>query len=363
MKIEAGSKAKIYCLSDKPDGEVISVTDTTAVIQIERGVLIVDKDDIIEGDEFLKVLNYKSIEEKEEASANSPEKFANDMMDTIKAMKDDDKDIYKMFMHFIRTSDTVKNDGVIFPLPCMFEMQEGKTMTGFEDKIKSKTTIAMAGLAMQTPQVYSSAAGIIKKEKPKEIIFGTFIENKLTDGNIDLKFKNVFCIFRMKRNKWMYGVVGYNTKEDLQQQEPNWNNDAWTTKMKALLGASGAIPIPEKVGTAYGNKIDIKLWRENSQGYFYEGDIIIDKLDKNTQRYVKENNLNLNFSDKTNRNKIADFFEANDMKLDFKLLDGENHFVNLMITNKGFIFTDRRSKTRAILEALEALANEKYGKK
>jgi len=359
MKIEAGSKAKIYCLSDKPEGEIISVTDTTAVIKIDRGVLTVDMDDIVEGDEFLKVLNYRSIEEeKNEPEPNSPEKFADDMMATVQALKEDDKDIYKLFMHFIRTSDTVKKDGIIFPLPCIFEMPSGKTLEGLEDKINTKATIAMAGLALPVPQVYASASGIIKKENPKEIIFATFIENKLSEGKIDPKYYRVLCIFRMKRNKWMYGVMGYNTKEDLVNQEPDWKNEAWIEKMKALLGSGGAIPIPEKVGTAYGNKIDIKIWRENSQGYFYEGDVVLEKLDKKTQKYVKENNLDLKFSDPDNRTKIMDFFKSKDMTLDF-MDTGTGSFVNLMVSNKGFMFMDRRSKTRAILEAIEAVANEK----
>lgn len=350
MKIEAGSKAIIYCLSGKPEGTIISIGEKNVVVEIERGTMTVDKEDIIEGDGgVLKVLNYVSINEKEtnDGGKKMPKEVANfvdNMMDTVEdAMKDkDEKGLYHVFMTFTRKS--MEESGKIFPFPCMFEM-EGKK-------------IAMAGLALPMPQLYSAASGLVLKEKPIELIFGSVVDNMKTKGGIDPKYKNVLCVFRMKRGKWMYGVLGFNGKADIQNREPDWNNQFWTERMRAQLGAGGAIEIKEKIGTAYSGKITITKWRESHKGYFYEGDVNIDKLDEKTQKFIKDNNLNMKLGDKEVRGSIMKFFEDQNMKLEF--MDTGEGFFNLVVSNKGFVFTDKRSKSRAILEAIETIANSVY---
>jgi hypothetical protein len=340
MKLEAGQKAKIFCLSDKPEGTIISVGEKNVTIEIERGTLIVDKDDIVEGNESLQVLNYSSIEEK--VQKEKPQlKFADDVINTVDALDDKGmKNLYTVFMHFVRNSSMDEN-GRMFPIPCVFNMSRG-----------GQDGIAMAGLAIPMPESFSAVSGLIKKENPKELILGVLIEN-MSKGEIDKKYKQVFCIFRMKNAKWMYGVIGVNDKKDL-QAEPDWNNPFWTAKMKAFLGSGGAIPIEEKIGTAYSQKIKITKWLELPMGYLYEGDIIVEKLDEVTQAFLKNNNL-----DPNNKEQVLKYFADNDMKLDFnfmKSLGDSPASVNLMVTNKGLMFLDRRSRTRAVLEAIEAIA-------
>ena len=103
MKIEAGQKVQIFCLSDKPEGTVISVGDKTVKIEISRGILTVDKDDMVEGtaigsnSKILKVLNYTNIEEKKEEieesissiSEEMTDQFVSDMKKTVKALEKD----------------------------------------------------------------------------------------------------------------------------------------------------------------------------------------------------------------------------------------------------------------------------------
>jgi hypothetical protein len=343
MKIEAGAKARIFCLSDKPEGTIISVGEKNVTIELERGTMIVDKDDIVEGNETLQVLNYVSIEEKEKDPEHktSKDKFADNMMSTVEALKGNVKDLYHIFLHYIRTS--IGDDGRIFPLPCIFPMVQG-----------SKTGTALAGLALPIPESYSAIHGLLQKENPKELIFGVPMENMPASGIDMKKYKHVFCIFRMKNDRWMYGVIPFSSKADL-NADPIWDNIFWNERLKAHLGSGGAIPIDKKIGTAYGDKIKITKWMELPTGYYYEGDIVIKKLDKVTQDYLKANNL-----DPTNQQQIIKFFEDNNMKLDFKFMktNGDNS-INLMVENTGLMFLDRRSKTRAVLEAIEAIAKIK----
>lgn len=343
MKLEIGGKVKIYCLAEKPEGTIISIGEKNIAVEIPRGVLTVEKDDLLEDDGIIKVLNYTNIVEKSvEGSMPEPvAKFADNMMKTVDAaMKDkDEKGLYHVFMHYTRHS--MEDDGNLFPFPCMFEMDEKK--------------IGMAGLAVPPPQIYSTVSALYKKEKPIELICVVPIENNATLGGIDPKYKNVLCIFRMKRDRWMYGVLGYNNKKDIQTREPDWNNPYWTERMKAQLGAGGAIEIKEKIGNAYSGKIKITKWLENHRGYFYEGDVNIDKLDEKTKKYIADNNINVEFSKEENRKRAIKFFEDKDMKLEF--MDTGEGFVNLVISNKGYFFNDRRSKSRAILEAIETIAN------
>lgn len=344
MKLEAGQKAKIFCLSDKPEGTIVSVGEKNVTIEIERGVLTVDKDDIVEGNESLQVLNYTSIEEKKK-ELSGQEKFAESMMNTVDALKGDEiKNLYKVFMHYVRTS--ADPDGSLHPLPCVFNMNRG-----------DKEGIAMAGLAIPIPESYSGVNGLIKKEKPRELIFGVTHEN-FDDGSVDKKYKNVFCIFRMKNDRWMYGVIGFNNNKDL-MQEPDWNNRFWIPKMKAHLGSGGAIPIEQKIGVAYSQKIKVTKWIEHPFGYSYEGEILFDKLDKITQDFLKENNL-----DPNNQKQILKYFSDNNMKLDFNFMKTQGSFtINLMVENTGLIFMDRNSRTRAVLEAIEIIAKRKHDEK
>lgn len=339
MKIETGAKAKIFCLSDKPEGTIISVGEKNVTISLERGVMTVDKDDIVEGNESLQVLNYISIEEKKkpEEKKSGQEKFADNMMNTVEAMNGNVKDLYTTFLHYIRTS--IGADGKIFPLPCIFPMAQG-----------GRTGTALAGLALPIPESFSAVFGLIQKEKPKELIFGVPMDN-MTAGGIDMKYKHVFCIFRMKNDRWMYGIIPFNTKEDL-NVEPVWNNQFWIERMKAHLGSGGAIQIEKTVGTAYGNKIKITKWLEAPIGYYYEGEILFDKLDDVTKTFLTKHRL-----DPTNQAQIIKYFEDNNMKLNFDVMKTNgDHSINLMVENTGLMFLDRRSKTRAVLEAIESIA-------
>lgn len=348
MEIKAGMKARIYCLSDKPEGKITSVGNKNVIIELDRGTMTVDKDDIIEENGILQVLNYVSLNENEpeEDSADMSEEeigqkqFVEDMMNIVKTMPDGkEKNLYNVFMHYIKSA--VDKNGMIYPLPCVFSVGT-HVILGTEKK-----GIAMAGLAVPVPQVYSAASVIVGREKPTELLFGSYLENMPNSG-IDPKYKNVFLVFRMKRGTWMYGVVGYNNNKDL-NQETDWDNAFWTSRMKALLGTGGAIEIPQKIGTAYNNKINVKIWRETQEGYFYEGDIIESKLDAKTKKFIKDNNLDTN-----DKKQITNFFDEKNIPLVFKNRDG---FVNLTVSNTKLSFLDRRSKTRAILEALESVAN------
>jgi len=344
MEIKIGQIAKVYCLSDKPEGKVVSIGANSISIEIAKGVLVVDKDDIVTGpNQILQVLNFSSIKENvkitgeiPEKFGNMPQQFANDMMDTINAISGNkEKNMHKIFMHYLRNSSN--ND--FFPIPCVFDIKKD-----------GHSGIGMAGIAVSIPEVFFSVAAILKKEKPKELMFGIVLNN-MTKGNIDKKFKEVFCLCRVKNDRWMYGVVGYNEKKDL-DKELDWDNQFWIEKIKALMGSAGLIPIEKKIGTAYNQKIQIKKWIESPAGYHYEGDVIIEKLDEKTKLFLKDKNL-----DPNNREQILKYFEDNDMKLDF--MDSTDSVVNLMVSNQGFLFMDRKSKTRAILEAIEAIANKK----
>ena len=358
MEIEVGKKVTIFCLADKPEGTIISVGEKTISVELEKGIMTVDKDDIVEGPEMLQVLNYIDIADVQfnrpigEAAIGERAKFESDMVKTADKFKHssakEDAPLLEMFMDYVKQS--VEPSGKLYPQPCIFDMNKG-----------DQKGIALAGLAIPPQQAYLAIAGILRKERPKELLLGTSVNN-MPESGIDPKYKYVLQVFRMVHEfgnssitkTWSYGVIGYNDKTDI--KEPDWKNKFWIERMKALLVSVDLVKTTDKIGKAYGGKIEITKWKESNEGYLYEGKVLTNKLDKKTKEFLTANELDPNDS-----MQIEKYFSDNNMKLDF--MDTDDGVINLLISNTGLMFMDRKSKTRAMLEAIEAIANKPTEKK
>ena len=347
-KIKVGADVVIFCLAEKPKGKIISISEKTVSIEFDKGVMVVEKDDIINTPEVLQVLNYVEIKDiKFNRPVTSRDKFEETMIKTSEkfSSKREEADIYGMFMDYI--VNTIDDSGSFYPIPCMFDIVKD-----------GKAGIAMAGLALEQHQSYSAVASLILKEHPTDLMFGIIKESHANSG-IDPKFKFTLCVFKLHQKlslgsiepAWSYGVVGFNDKNDFNQNDIVWDNQFWIERMEALLASAFIIKSKTKIGTAYKDRIEIKKWIETHNGYLYEGLVLVDKLDKKTKTFLEENKL-----DPNNRKQVIEFFKSKDMELDF--MPSTNGLVNLMVSNQGYLFMDRRSKTRAMLEAIETIANK-----
>lgn len=348
IKIEKGTKVKIYCLSDKPEGTITNIKKSPdgdiITVELANAIITVDESDIIEDSGMLQVLNFIDIKKDPEPKpiTNPDETKFNSTIDRLRPSIPDTKDLYELLQYF---SSAFIDDGRLFPYPCLFNI--GKQKIGFVEK----EGIAVTGFSCPDANtVYTMALGIMATTKPKELLFGVDHKN-IPNSGIKAKYKHVLCVYFNKDSVWKYGVIGYNNKEDLLDQDLDWNNTFWSNKMKLNLLGIQDENIAIKAGTAYNNRIDIDVWQENEDGFFYEGKILVDKLDDKTQKFLKKNKLDIN-----NYDEVIEFFKKKNMPIEFMNMN-DGPFTSIMVSNTGLLFMDRRSKTRAILEAIESIAN------
>jgi hypothetical protein len=347
MKIEKGNKVRIFCLADKPEGTIILVDGNKITVEFDRGVMTVDLDDIIEGPDMLQVLNYIDIQDMTFSNdSDDRSKFEDKMIGVVDKFKGTKKitknEIMSMFMDYVKKA--LDEDISLSPTPCIFDL--------IKDGRKG---LAMTGISLPQHQVYVVISKLLK-DKPNDLVFGLVFDN-MSKGGIDKKYKKVLCVLRMEvvvsenasiDQVWSYGFTGFNKRSDI--GELDWDNEFWSERMKALLVSANIVETTDKIGRAYGGKIEIKKWAEMSDGYLYEGEVIVSKLDKNTKAYLKKHKLDINKS-----KDVVNFFKDNGMELDF--MDTKDGTVNCMVSNTGFIFMNRNSHTRVLLEAVEAVAN------
>ena len=335
--MKVGDELKIYCLADKPIGKITKITEKNISVVTDRGTLLIDIEDVVDG----MVLNYISMESKIKKEPNRPafvDKFMEDVQATISKIENaKDKSMFELCMMYVSSMKT------IFPYPCIFNAKkDNPTLT---------EAIAVGGIALESEKVFLAVNDILENHKPKNLTFAVDFPN-MEKSPIDKKYKKVLCIMSKTDEEWKFASIGFNTKKDFENCVPNWNDEFWTKRMKVMMIAGGILQNKEfKIGKAYNDKIIINSWKENKSGYFYEGIIDVKKLDKKTKAFLKTNKL-----DPNNYEAVQAYFEKQNMKFNF--MNDILGFYNLSIENTGIFFNERRSRTKIVLEAIEAIANK-----
>ncbi len=347
MKLEKGTKVKVFCLADKPEGTIIDINETECKVQIEKGVLTVSLEDVIDGTDMPRVVDFAHIEAEKDKAENKSKtgKFVDDIKENLDYFNG--KNPLDALIKVVQLQ--IKENIELSSYPCVFSVEDGE-----------KSGIGIASISIPFEHLFDAVIDLLKKQPTNECFVAFDLKNgesAIENVSIDKKYNRILCILKIAKDDVEIGVCGYNDVNDIKKENVEWENTLMT-EMQDKFGKSNAIkerkPAPihtdENIGTAYNLKIDVKDWKENSNGYFYEGTINVKKLDTKTKAFLKEHKLNIN-----DHPSVIDFFKKHDMEIQF--MDDVEGFCNLMIANKGIVISRKRSKTRAILEAVETISN------
>lgn len=352
MEIKKDQKIIINCLEGKPHGKIIEAGESTSIIEMSDKLLEVENKDILEGPngtliavDFTKELTNTSqqirhgnMPDHEVRSANMIAKMISDKMDKNGPPENLDEEIYTKFI-----TTSINSEGNIYPSPVMILNA-------------AHMGIAALGLSKQK-ELTEAIRAIIADQRPEQIMFGFDRINK--GHGVDAKYKSLFTIFYKSGDNWKYGVLGYNSQED-NSGKIDWDNKYWVEKMQVEMKRDGFIKVAnvkknvstgKNIGTALQKKITIFDYYETEEnGFFYEGIINPEMVSKDVISFLKKKKLDIN--------KIEDVLKMlQGMGYDFKFSQNEKGFYDLNIASLKISLTERRSKTRIYLEALELLGS------
>jgi hypothetical protein len=212
--------------------------------------------------------------------------------------------------------------------------------------------LGMAFISVEPFHVFESIRAMLIGNEFPEIAFTIVEDNEGLDDTIKVPGCKYFQKIYMKsKGRWWYGILPVDCVDGktLNYLEPDWANDTWTERMELDLARADFFEKFMNYGYAMGRKINITKYIENDNGWFYEGNFNNDKMDPKVAAFLQAHNLTAN-----------DRMQINEILLSHgKGIKMQKDTAGFITVRAGsFYATERRSKTRAFLEALENVIPE-----
>jgi len=210
--------------------------------------------------------------------------------------------------------------------------------------------LGCAFLQVEPHQVFESVKAMKDTNEFRDIAFTIFQENHDLDESVKIKDCKFFQkIYMYWKGNWWYGILPFNADENGKPVfgEVDWANDIWTERMQMDLALADYFDLDIDYGTAFNGKIKVTKYTENGNGWFYEGTVNQEKLSGKLKAFLTENKLSVNDRGAVNE-------KLRDMGRVIKMEKDKTGFVT--VRSGTFFASERRSKTRAYVEALENLA-------
>lgn len=206
--------------------------------------------------------------------------------------------------------------------------------------------LGIAILTVAPYHVFQSIKAMLSANEFDEIAFTIPEDNTKLDESVQVPNCVLFQKIYMKlKTGWWYGILPVqNVDGKAVYGEVDWANDIWTERMELDIARADLIEKFMDYGTAMSGKINITKYIETDSGWFYEGNINQSKLDKKIIEFLDKHNLTVN-----DRKQVNEILVSQGKGI--KMQKDGNGFITVRAGS--FFATERRSKTRAYLEALE----------
>lgn len=206
--------------------------------------------------------------------------------------------------------------------------------------------LGIAFLTVAPYHVFQSIKAMLSANEFEEIAFTIPEVNDTLDESVRVPNCTIFQKIYLKlKNSWWYGILPVqNVDGKPVYGEPDWANDTWTERMEFDIARADMIEKFIHYGTAMDGKINITKYVETDSGWFYEGNINQSKLDQKIIDFLAKNNLTVN-----DRKQVNEILLAHGKGIKMQ----KDEFGFITVRAGSFFATERRSKTRAYLEALE----------
>jgi hypothetical protein len=378
-------KVVINCLKKKPKGIFLGKTPDNnsgyVLCDTEDGKQMFQvklKDFVFCDDGWWRAVDF----DKELPGGDQVSDIVTKLEERLAPLKNGGGDTTEIYTKFV--TEPIKNGEGLKAYHAFMRTTEGKKFT-------------VAALSIYPHEVFDVVKMLIAKEQPNELIFCLDRDLKRPRG-IDPKWKKILTMYKYTgpgKGQWETFLIPFTGKE---VGEPIRDNVEWNDKLEREIRLAGLADIkPNKgsldglmipglkgstmamragssdegikvnaaeeiksanVGLAYFDKIKIETWNENENGFFYEGQIQKDKLDKGVQLILDRFNLDINNVDQMKK------FIKETFLLDVSIKTEANGYYRGVVEgpkdaqfpeglNKAFPM--RRSKTRAFLEVIETL--------
>lgn len=356
-KLETGINVKMTCIEGEPEAEVLKILkDHVLVYATNRKMFRVNKKSLIEGASEIQAIDFEEELVLPVSTEDIPEEIQKAMFTLTNNMDSIEKKSINENVSAFRFGmgggkGKGKSEKMTKPLATElidFIKTYSDTPYGTQHGmiLNKEGHLGILALAIEKFQVYESVLAILKEENCTKVAFTISCENNIEGALIEGDYNFFQKIYYLTAGNWYYGVLPYKFEKgkSIVFGETDWANEIWSERMEMELMRADMVKKLVDMGRAYNDKIIVKKYVENSEGYFYEGTIDEKKIESKLKSFLEKNNLKIN-----NREKVNEYLSNIGKGISLEK-DKHGYFT---VRCGSFVAAGKRSKTRAYLEALE----------